>query len=309
MTTATFATDNATLVRNAIEQGDGAMFAPGYVFHAPPEAYEAGCPSARVGQAAPYAGPFADPHIRVDDVSARDDRVVVRFAGLGRHSAKFRGVAPSGPRARSERARRLPHRARPHRRGLGHAVLGLAAHLAAPLGAYRSPQIGVCAMSRLLHRARTAARVAIFRASRGRALASIEGLPVLLATAGPTSGRRRTLPLLYVENDGALAVAAPGSGNDPRARLVPRPRACAGGRGAEPRRRADDAGAARRWPRPPTHHRPLRGTVPAERPAPRATPTAPSRSSCSAPSGRTRPAPVARRPPERSPLLRPRGRA
>ena len=96
MTTATFATDNATLVRNAIEQGDGAMFAPGYVFHAPPEAYEAGCPSARVGQAAPYAGPFADPHIRVDDVSARGDRVVVRFAGLGRHSAKFRGVAPSG---------------------------------------------------------------------------------------------------------------------------------------------------------------------------------------------------------------------
>ena len=69
-------------------------------------------------------------------------------------------------------------------------------------------------MSRLLHRARTAARVAIFRASRGRALASIEGLPVLLATAGPTSGRRRTLPLLYVEDDGALAVAAPGSGND-----------------------------------------------------------------------------------------------
>ena len=96
MTTATFATDNATLVRNAIEHGDGAMFAPGYAFHAPPEVYEAHCPSAHVGDAAPDTGPFSDAQIRVDDVSARGDRVVVRFEGLGRHSSEFRGVAPSG---------------------------------------------------------------------------------------------------------------------------------------------------------------------------------------------------------------------
>jgi len=40
-------------------------------------------------------------------------------------------------------------------------------------------------MPRLLRKALTAARVAVFRASRGRALASIAGRPVLLATAGP----------------------------------------------------------------------------------------------------------------------------
>ena len=96
MTAATFATDNATLVRNAIEQRDRAFFAPDYVFHAPPEVYEADCPSARIGEAVPYAGPFGDTQIRLEDVSAHGDRVVVRFEGHGRHDAEFRGVAPSG---------------------------------------------------------------------------------------------------------------------------------------------------------------------------------------------------------------------
>jgi len=96
MTATTFATDNATLVRSAIEQGGGAMFAPGYVFHAPPEVYEADCPSTRISEAVPYAGPFGNPQIRFEDVSAHDDRVVVRFAGHGSHNTEFRGVAPSG---------------------------------------------------------------------------------------------------------------------------------------------------------------------------------------------------------------------
>ncbi len=96
MTTATLATDNATLVRNAIELGDAAMFAPGYVFHGPPEVYEADCPSARAGAGAQHAGPFTHEGIRFGDVSASGDRVVVRFEGRGRHSSEFRGVAPSG---------------------------------------------------------------------------------------------------------------------------------------------------------------------------------------------------------------------
>ena len=72
------------------------MFAPGYVFHAPPELYQADCPSARAGDDAPHTGPFSDEYIRVDDVSARGDRVVVRLEGRGRHSSEFRGVPPSG---------------------------------------------------------------------------------------------------------------------------------------------------------------------------------------------------------------------
>ena len=64
-------------------------------------------------------------------------------------------------------------------------------------------------MPRPLRRALTAVHVAIFRATGGRALGSIDGLPVLLlTTVGRTSGKRRTMPLMYVEDDGALAVAA-----------------------------------------------------------------------------------------------------
>jgi deazaflavin-dependent oxidoreductase (nitroreductase family) len=67
----------------------------------------------------------------------------------------------------------------------------------------------------MLRRALTAVRVAIFRASGGRALASIEGLPMLLLTTiDRASGKQRTMPLLYVEDDGALAVAASSAGND-----------------------------------------------------------------------------------------------
>ena len=70
-------------------------------------------------------------------------------------------------------------------------------------------------MPRLLRRALTVVHVAIFRATGGRALGSSEGLPVLLLTAtGRTSGKQRTMPLLYVEDDGALAAAAPSAGND-----------------------------------------------------------------------------------------------
>jgi hypothetical protein len=90
------APDNATLVRNAIERGEPSMFAPSYVFHGPPELLEADCPSARTGAEIHDEGPFSNEQIRLEQVSANGDRVVVRFEGVGRHSSSYRGVAPSG---------------------------------------------------------------------------------------------------------------------------------------------------------------------------------------------------------------------
>jgi deazaflavin-dependent oxidoreductase (nitroreductase family) len=51
---------------------------------------------------------------------------------------------------------------------------------------------------------------AVYRASRGRLLGSIgKGMPVLLlTTTGRKSGRRRTTPLLYLEDGGRYAVVA-----------------------------------------------------------------------------------------------------
>jgi deazaflavin-dependent oxidoreductase (nitroreductase family) len=52
--------------------------------------------------------------------------------------------------------------------------------------------------------------VALYRASRGRVLASIgKGMPVLLlTTTGRKSGRRRTTPLLYLDDRGRYVVVA-----------------------------------------------------------------------------------------------------
>ena len=90
-------TQNATLVRRAIEENDLSAFAPGYAFHGPPEVFQADCPSA--GTAIhEHANPFDHGGVRIDDVEATEDRVVVRFEGSGVHRAPYRGVAPTGRR-------------------------------------------------------------------------------------------------------------------------------------------------------------------------------------------------------------------
>ena len=68
-------------------------------------------------------------------------------------------------------------------------------------------------MASLSRRLLTETHMALFRASRGRLLASIGDLPVLLlTTTGRRTGIRRTAPLTYIEVDGGYALAASDGG-------------------------------------------------------------------------------------------------
>ncbi len=68
-------------------------------------------------------------------------------------------------------------------------------------------------MASLARRLLTETHMALFRASRGRLLASIGDLPVLLlTTTGRRSGAARTAPLTYIEVDGGYALAASDGG-------------------------------------------------------------------------------------------------
>jgi len=46
----------------------------------------------------PFLAAFSDVHMRIEDLIAEDDRVVVRLACSGRHSGHWRGHAPTGRR-------------------------------------------------------------------------------------------------------------------------------------------------------------------------------------------------------------------
>ena len=48
----------------------------------------------------------------------------------------------------------------------------------------------------------------VFRLTRGRALGEFELPVLLLTTTGRRSGKQRTIPLLYLEEDGTLMVVA-----------------------------------------------------------------------------------------------------
>jgi F420H(2)-dependent quinone reductase len=65
-------------------------------------------------------------------------------------------------------------------------------------------------VNRPLLRAVSRIHAAVYRASRGRLLGRIgKGMPVLLlTTTGRKTGRRRTTPLLYLEDGGRYAVVA-----------------------------------------------------------------------------------------------------
>ena len=93
------AIDAAGLVRRALEERCREVFAPDFVFHGPPELFEANCPGAGLS---PLDSPFSDETIEVDDVRASGDRVVARYHGSGRHSRTYRGVRPSGRARRAD---------------------------------------------------------------------------------------------------------------------------------------------------------------------------------------------------------------
>lgn len=105
-------------------------------------------------------------------------------------------------------------------------------------------------MRRLLKVA-IAVHVALYRLSRGRVGGRMGGLPVLLlTTVGRRSGKRRTLPLLYLEQGEALAVPA-SNGGEPRdpawfLNLRERPEVQVATGGRREQRRARIAGGAER---------------------------------------------------------------
>ncbi|HVM03114.1 MAG TPA: nitroreductase/quinone reductase family protein [Acidimicrobiales bacterium] len=70
-------------------------------------------------------------------------------------------------------------------------------------------------MGRLAVRALTVAHLALHRATGGRLGRRLAGMPVLfLTTRGRRTGRRRTVPLTYFDDGGALVVVASYAGDD-----------------------------------------------------------------------------------------------
>ena len=92
------AVDNGAVVRDALAYHDASLFAPDYVFHGPPELLEADCPSAYGALHGRAGGAFTEGELHVTDIAANGDRVIAHFDGSGRHSGKYRGVAPNGQR-------------------------------------------------------------------------------------------------------------------------------------------------------------------------------------------------------------------
>ena len=84
----------------------------------------------------------------------------------------------------------------------------------------------------------------VFRLTRGRALGQFDLPVLLLTTTGRRSGKQRTIPLLYLEEDSTLLVVASMAGGAEQSGLVPQPRRQPHGRGTDARRQALDASRA-----------------------------------------------------------------
>ncbi|MFP5376379.1 MAG: nitroreductase/quinone reductase family protein [Acidimicrobiia bacterium] len=70
-------------------------------------------------------------------------------------------------------------------------------------------------MGRVAVRALTVAHLALHRATGGRLGRRLAGMPVLfLTTRGRRTGRRRTVPLTYFDDGGAMVVVASYAGDD-----------------------------------------------------------------------------------------------
>lgn len=71
------------------------------------------------------------------------------------------------------------------------------------------------AVGRVAVRALTVAHLALHRATGGRLGRRLAGMPVLfLTTRGRRTGRRRTVPLTYFDDGGAMVVVASYAGDD-----------------------------------------------------------------------------------------------
>jgi deazaflavin-dependent oxidoreductase (nitroreductase family) len=58
-------------------------------------------------------------------------------------------------------------------------------------------------------------QIALFRLTKGRALSTLRGMPVLLlTTVGRKTGKRRTTPLMYIRDGDSYVVTASNSGSD-----------------------------------------------------------------------------------------------
>ena len=67
---------------------------------------------------------------------------------------------------------------------------------------------------RTLGRAANAVNSSLYRASGGRLMGKVRGMPVLLITvAGRKTGTARTNPVLYLEDDGRYVVTGSGAGS------------------------------------------------------------------------------------------------
>jgi deazaflavin-dependent oxidoreductase (nitroreductase family) len=70
------------------------------------------------------------------------------------------------------------------------------------------------AVPKVLARLGTAITNSLYRASGGRVMGTVRGMPVLLITiAGRKTGAMHTTPVLYLEDDGEYVVIGSGSGS------------------------------------------------------------------------------------------------
>jgi predicted ester cyclase len=71
------------------------LFAPNYVYHQSGQQDEIGHKGLRE-HVERGRGAFPDLHLKIEDMIAVDDKVVVRYSSSGTHKGKIMGIAPTG---------------------------------------------------------------------------------------------------------------------------------------------------------------------------------------------------------------------